>query len=85
MDDADRGSADRRCFERVVDDFAGQIGEILAFARQVAGEVALVAAKDPDVLAHHALLFVAAQRGCQCAATVLQLTEYLHQLNQSLE
>ena len=39
--------------ERVVNDFGGQVGEIMAFAGEVAREVALIAAKDPDVGSAH--------------------------------
>ncbi len=35
-----------------VDDLAGQVREIEAFFGEISGEVALVAAKDPDVSVH---------------------------------
>ena len=47
--DVDRGGVHPRGGERGIDHFGGQIGEIEALAGQVAAEVALVAAEDPDV------------------------------------
>ena len=40
--------------ERVVHHFGGQVGEIMAFAGEVAREIALIAAEDPDVGCAHA-------------------------------
>jgi hypothetical protein len=35
--------------EGVVHHFGGQVGEVMAFAGEVAREIALIAAEDPDV------------------------------------
>ena len=63
MHDADRVSVHARGSKRGVDHFAGQVGEIEALAGQVAAEVALIAAEDPDI------------RGAAHERTILQLTE----------
>ena len=39
--------------KRAVDDFGGQVGEIVAFAGEIAREVTLIAAEDPDVGSAH--------------------------------
>ena len=62
VDDADVGGVDLGRLERRGHHLGGQLGEVEAFAVQVAGEVALIAAEDPDVGAGH-------------DRTVLQLTE----------
>ena len=49
MHDVDRGGVQLRGGERGLDHFGGQIGEIEALPGQVAAEVALVAAEDPDI------------------------------------
>ena len=49
VDDVDVGGVDLGRLERVVDDLGGQVGEVVAFAGEVAREVALIAAEDPDV------------------------------------
>ena len=38
--------------QRSVDDLAGQIREVEAFFGEVSGEVALIAAEDPDISVH---------------------------------
>ena len=63
VDDVDRVGVQPRGGERGVDHFAGQIGEVEALAGQIAAEVALVAAEDPDV------------GGAAHERTILQLTE----------
>ena len=50
--DIDVGGVDHRLGERLIHQFGGELGEVQAFPGQVAGEVALVAAQDPDVVAH---------------------------------
>ena len=62
VDHVDVGGVDLGRAQRVVDDLGGQIGEVEAFAGEVAGEIALIAAEDPDVRSAH-------------GATVLQLRE----------
>ena len=59
----DRGGIQARGGERGVDHLGGQLGEIQALAGQVAAEVALVAAENPDV------------GGAAHVRTLLQLTE----------
>ena len=54
VDDVDVGGVDLGRLERAVDDLGGQGGEVAALAGEVAGEIALVAAEDPDVRAAHA-------------------------------
>jgi hypothetical protein len=61
--DVDRGGVHLRRGKSGIDHFAGQIGEVEAFSAQVAAEVALVAAEDPDI------------GGATHIGTVLQLTE----------
>ncbi len=39
--------------ERISHHFGGQIGEVMAFAGEVAREIALIAAEDPDVGSAH--------------------------------
>ena len=39
--------------ERAVHHFGGQVGEVVAFAGEVAREIALIAAEDPDVWSAH--------------------------------
>jgi len=62
MNHFDGGGVDLGRAQRVVDDLGGQVGEIKAFAGEVAREIALIAAEDPDVRSAH-------------GATVLQLRE----------
>ena len=50
--DADIGGVDLGRGEGGVDDLAGQVREVEAFSGEVAGEVALVAAENPDVSVH---------------------------------
>ena len=49
VDHLDRGGVDLGRGERGVDDLGGQVGEVQAFAGEVASEIALIAAEDPDV------------------------------------
>ena len=49
VDHADLPGVDRGGRERPLDDFPGQVGEVLALAVQVPREVRLVAAEHPDV------------------------------------
>ena len=63
VDDADVVGVDPGGGEGGVDDLGGQVGEVETLAGQVAGEVALVAAEDPDVVE------------LPIRRTILQLTE----------
>ena len=49
----DVGGVDPGCRERVGHHFGGQVGEVMAFAGEVAREIALIAAEDPDVFSAH--------------------------------
>ena len=52
VDDVDVGGIDHGLGQGRVDDLAGQIGEVMALAGQVAGEITLVAAENPDTAGH---------------------------------
>ncbi len=64
VDDLDVGGVHVGRGESGVDDLGGQVGEVASLAGEVAGEVALIAAENPDVGSAH-------------AATLLQLRELL--------
>ena len=51
--DVDVGRVDLRRGKSGVHDFSGQIGEVVSFAGEVAGEIALIPAEDPDACAAH--------------------------------
>ena len=52
--DVDVGGIQACVVECRVDDLGGQLGEAQAFAVEVAGEVALIAAEDPHIRRAHA-------------------------------
>ena len=56
VDHADVRGVDLGRREGGVDDLAGQVGEVAAFSGEVAGEVALIAAENPDVSVHSGTL-----------------------------
>ncbi len=50
MDNADVGGLDSGAVQRVVDDLEGELGEVDLLAGEVAREIALTTAENPDVL-----------------------------------
>src|SRR5690349_12998581 len=50
VDDPDAGGVDPGVVEGVVDDLAGESGEVDLVTAEIAGEIALVAAENPDIL-----------------------------------
>jgi hypothetical protein len=53
MDHPDVGGVDPGRGECVVHHFGRQVGEVMTFTGEVAREIALIAAEDPDVFSAH--------------------------------
>ena len=60
----DVGGVDHGLGQGPVDDFAGQIGEVIALAGEIAGEIALIPAENPDI--RHSFEVTTTKRAAEC-------------------